>query len=70
MVQFLPFNIKDEDSMGDVLSHIDNAIQFGESQELKEKKVSILMCLLVMCWCRSSILRTSPGNNNNTLTIN
>lgn len=39
MVQFLPFNIKDEDSIGDILMHIDNAIQYAEHQEPKEQKV-------------------------------
>lgn len=28
MVQFLPLDVTDEDSIGTVLSHIDNAIQF------------------------------------------
>jgi len=36
MVQFLPLNVKDEDSITAILSHVDNAIQFGEDQEPKE----------------------------------
>ncbi|KGG50936.1 hypothetical protein DI09_4p190 [Mitosporidium daphniae] len=38
MVQFLPFNIRDEDSIGDILSHIDNAIQYSEHQEPREPR--------------------------------
>lgn len=36
MVAFLPLNITDEDSITAILSHVDNAIQFGEDQEPKE----------------------------------
>lgn len=36
MVQFLPLNVADEDSITAILSHVDNAIQFGEDQEPKE----------------------------------
>ncbi|KAJ2446351.1 hypothetical protein GGF42_005717, partial [Coemansia sp. RSA 2424] len=36
MVSFLPLNIKDEDSVAYILSHADNAIQWGEDQEPKE----------------------------------
>ncbi|CAG8579676.1 15486_t:CDS:2 [Acaulospora morrowiae] len=36
MVSFLPLNITDEDSVAAVMSHIDNALQFGEDQEPKE----------------------------------
>ncbi|KAI5480786.1 hypothetical protein MNV49_007193 [Pseudohyphozyma bogoriensis] len=36
MVQFLPLDVTDEDSIGTVLSHIDNAIQYGEHEEVKE----------------------------------
>ncbi|KAJ2746570.1 hypothetical protein H4S06_005218, partial [Coemansia sp. BCRC 34490] len=36
MVSFLPLNVKDEDSVAYVLSHADNAIQWGEDQEPKE----------------------------------
>lgn len=32
MVQFLPLDVTDEDSVGLVLSHIDNAIQYGEAE--------------------------------------
>lgn len=35
-MQFLPLDVTDEDSIGVVLSHIDNAIQFGEHEEPKE----------------------------------
>ncbi|TPX66319.1 hypothetical protein CcCBS67573_g07875 [Chytriomyces confervae] len=38
MVSFIPLNIQDEDSVGLVLSHIDNAIQYGEDVEPKEPK--------------------------------
>lgn len=38
MVQFLPLDVTDEDSIGVVLSHIDNAIQYGEHEEPKEPK--------------------------------
>lgn len=43
MVQFLPFNIRDEDSIGDILSHIDNAIQYSEHQEPREPRVCVLL---------------------------
>ncbi|KAK4046536.1 hypothetical protein OIV83_005988 [Microbotryomycetes sp. JL201] len=36
LVQFLPLDVTDEDSIGVILSHIDNAIQFGEHEEPKE----------------------------------
>ncbi|ORY56538.1 GPN-loop GTPase, partial [Leucosporidium creatinivorum] len=35
MVQFLPLDVTDEESIGVVLSHIDNAIQYGEHEEPK-----------------------------------
>ncbi|CAG8466239.1 13996_t:CDS:2 [Racocetra fulgida] len=38
MVSFLPLNINDEDSITAVMSHVDNALQFGEDQEPKEPK--------------------------------
>ncbi|RIB03828.1 GPN-loop GTPase [Gigaspora rosea] len=38
MVSFLPLNINDEDSITAVISHVDNALQFGEDQEPKEPK--------------------------------
>lgn len=37
MVQFIPLNNKDEESITNVLLHIDNAIQYGEDLEVKEK---------------------------------
>ncbi|KAJ3259322.1 ATP binding protein [Boothiomyces macroporosus] len=36
MVNLIPLNIKDEDSIQYLLSHIDNAIQYGEDLEPKE----------------------------------
>jgi hypothetical protein len=39
MVQFIPLNITDEHSIEYVLSHADNAIQYGEDLEPKEPKV-------------------------------
>jgi len=49
MVQFLPLDVTDEDSVGVVLSHIDNAIQYGENEEPKEPKdVSISSISLVL----------------------
>ncbi|TPX70163.1 hypothetical protein SpCBS45565_g01949 [Spizellomyces sp. 'palustris'] len=38
MVTFVPLNIKDEESVELVLSHVDNAIQYGEDAEPKEPK--------------------------------
>lgn len=38
MVSFVPLNIHDEESIELVLSHVDNAIQFGEDEEPKEPK--------------------------------
>ncbi|KAJ3278691.1 ATP binding protein [Borealophlyctis nickersoniae] len=38
MVSFIPLNIYDEDQVALVLSHIDNAIQYGEDVEPKEPK--------------------------------
>jgi hypothetical protein len=36
MVHFIPLNIQDEDSISYVLSHVDNALQYGEDLEPKE----------------------------------
>ncbi|KAL8649790.1 MAG: hypothetical protein Q9210_004195 [Variospora velana] len=36
MVSFLQLDVQDEDSIGGVLSHIDNAIQYHEAQEPRE----------------------------------
>ena len=36
MVSFLPLNVQDEDSVGAILSYIDDAIQYHESQEPRE----------------------------------
>ncbi|KAI8811207.1 GPN-loop GTPase [Cladochytrium replicatum] len=38
LVSFLPLNIRDEDSVAIVLSHVDNAVQYGEDVEPKEPK--------------------------------
>lgn len=38
MVSFLRLNVNDEDSVGDILSYIDNAIQYHEAQEPREPK--------------------------------
>lgn len=38
MVSFLKLNVSDEESVGDILSYIDNMIQYHESQEPKEPK--------------------------------
>lgn len=38
MVSFLKLDVQDEDSLGAVLSYIDDAIQFHEAQEPKEPK--------------------------------
>jgi hypothetical protein len=38
MVNFIPLDISDEDSVTYLLSHIDNAIQWGEDQEPKEDR--------------------------------
>ena len=38
MVSFLQLDVNDEDSVGDILSFIDDAIQFHEAQEPKEPK--------------------------------
>ncbi|PWN54063.1 hypothetical protein IE53DRAFT_309116 [Violaceomyces palustris] len=38
MVSFMPLDVTDEDSVGTILSHIDNAIQYGEDEEPKEPK--------------------------------
>ena len=38
MVSFMPLDVTSEDSVGSVLSHIDNALQYGEDEEPKEPK--------------------------------
>ncbi|CAH7666204.1 GPN-loop GTPase 3 like protein [Phakopsora pachyrhizi] len=38
MVSFLPLDVTDENSVGLILSHIDNSLQYGESEEPKEPK--------------------------------
>lgn len=38
MVSYLKLNVNDEESVGDILSYIDNAIQYHESQEPKEPR--------------------------------
>lgn len=37
LVRFLPLNIKDEESIADIKLTIDNAIQYGEDEEVKTK---------------------------------
>jgi len=39
MVSYIPMDINSEKSVARVLSHIDNAIQFGEDEEPKEHDV-------------------------------
>lgn len=39
LVQFLPLDISDEDSVGEMLLFIDNIIQFGEDEDVKVPKV-------------------------------
>ena len=39
MVNFLPLDITDEESVNVVISHIDHAIQYGENLEINEKEV-------------------------------
>lgn len=41
LVNFLPLDINDEDSVAAILSHADNAIQYGEDLEPKDPDVSI-----------------------------
>jgi hypothetical protein len=36
MVQFLPLNVTDEESISVIMQHIDHSIQFGEDAEPKE----------------------------------
>ena len=36
IVNFIPLNINNEDSIQYLLSHIDNAVQYGEDLEIKE----------------------------------
>ena len=49
MVGFIPLNVREEESIEYVLSHVDNAIQYGEDQEPKEPKVSATLCMM---WVR------------------
>lgn len=37
LVRFIPLNLKDHESIGDVLLTIDNVIQFGEDQDIKTR---------------------------------
>ena len=39
LVQFLPLDITNEDSVGELLLFIDSAIQFGEDEDVKVPKV-------------------------------
>ena len=55
MVSFVPMNINDEESVELVLSHVDNAIQFGEDEEPKEPHVGFPLFPL-----SSSIVNSIP----------
>ena len=48
MVSFLPLNLCDEDSITSVLIQIDNAIQYGEDLDVREMKVNIRYCQLLI----------------------
>ena len=39
LVQFLPLDISDEDSLTDVLLYIDSTVQYGEDSDVKVPKV-------------------------------
>jgi GPN-loop GTPase len=41
MVSYLPLNIQSEQSVAMVLSHVDNAIQYGEDEEPKDRDVCV-----------------------------
>ena len=41
LVQFLPLDISQEDSIADVLLYIDNTIQYGEDLDVKVPKVCV-----------------------------
>jgi hypothetical protein len=56
MVSFLPLDVTDEDSVGLVLSHIDNAIQYGEA----EVRLSSLTCLRII-WADALIYVLPTG---------
>lgn len=45
LVQFLPLDITNEDSVGELLLFIDNAIQFGEDEDVKVPKVMAKNCI-------------------------
>ena len=47
MINFIPLNVKDEESIEYVLSHIDNAVQYGEDIEPKEPKVNLILSLIL-----------------------
>lgn len=38
LINFRPLDVTSEDSVGDLLSHIDNAMQYGEDEEPREPK--------------------------------
>ena len=40
LVKFMPMDITDDESINDILLTIDNAIQYGEDEEVREQKVS------------------------------
>lgn len=41
LVKFFPINIYDEDSLNDVLLNIDNTIQYGEDQDVKDRDIDM-----------------------------
>ena len=43
LVQFLPLDISDEESVGELQLFIDNIIQFGEDEDVKVPKVILFM---------------------------
>lgn len=41
LVSFVPLDITDEESLGEVLAHVDNAIQYGEDAEVKARDLEV-----------------------------
>ena len=61
-MQFLPLDISDQESLGDLLLYIDNTIQYGEDLDVKVPRVSRssnggggggLGCMLKHAWGQS-----------------
>ena len=59
LVRFLPLDTSDEDSIGDLLLYIDNAIQYGEDLDVKIPRE-----LEVSAACRISLYREGNHNTN------